>query len=63
VTHRYPEKTVSIRFFLATLEGEPQAIVHNTLEWIHPSQFNRYEAPPPNAVILERIRAGELDTH
>ncbi len=61
VTHRYPEKTVWIRFFLATLEDEPQVIVHRALAWIHPSEFERYEAPPPNALILDRIRAGELD--
>lgn len=63
VTHSYPGKTVSIRFFLAALAGNPRAIVHRALEWIHPSDFHRYEAPPPNAMILNRIRAGELETH
>ena len=61
VTHSYPEKTVWIRFYLASLEDAPRAIVHRALEWVHPSDFDRYEAPPPNAVILDRIRAGELE--
>ena len=60
VTHSYPEKTVCISFFLAALEGTPRAIVHRALEWIHPSEFDRFEAPPPNAMILDRIRAGEV---
>jgi len=63
VTHQYPDKTVHIRFFHASLDGEPEAIVHRALKWIHPDDFDRYETPPPNAVILSRIRAGELETH
>lgn len=63
VTHSYPEKTVHIRFFLATLEGDPRPIVHRALQWIRPIDFDRYAAPPPNALVLDRIRAGELVTH
>ena len=70
ITHRYPEKTVRIRFFRATLEGEPQAIIHRALSWIAPADFHRHEAPPPNAKVLALLagrdvqwRAGELETH
>jgi len=63
VTYSYPEKTVHIRFFLASIENEPEANVHRALEWIHPSHFDRYAAPPPNTMILDRIRAGQLERH
>jgi 8-oxo-dGTP diphosphatase len=60
LTHSYPEKTVSIRFFAARLEGVPQPVVHRALEWIHPDRFHLYAAPPPNAIILTRIQSGEF---
>ena len=60
VTHHYPEKSVRIRFFLALLEDRPRPIIHRALEWIQPRDFDRYEAPPPNSAVLQRIRSGDL---
>ena len=60
VTHHYPEKSVRIRFFLASLEGRPQPIVHRALEWIRPRDFCDFESPPPNSIVLDRIRSGDI---
>lgn len=63
VTHHYPEKTVRIQFFSARLSGEPRPLIHRALSWAAPPDFDRFSAPPPNAVVLGRIRSGELETH
>ncbi|NKB90002.1 MAG: NUDIX domain-containing protein [Acidobacteria bacterium] len=63
VTHAYPEKTVRIQFFRTRIEGDPIPHVHRRLAWVAPENLDAFPAPPPNAVVLDRILAGELDTH
>lgn len=63
VTHRYPEKTVTLRFFRASLRGEPRALVHRALAWLRPDELADVVVPPPNAVLVRRLVQGELDIH
>lgn len=63
VSHSYPEKRVRLRFFRAEIVGEPRAIVHRRLAWVPLRELDRYQVPPPNAVIVRRLVSGELDLH
>lgn len=60
VRHRYPEKNVSIRFYAASLDGEPRALVHRRVQWIPLEELDGYEVPPANAPVIHKILVGEL---
>ena len=56
VIHEYSDITVHLTLFNATiLEGEPQKIEHNDIQWITPSEIQNYKFCPADEVILKRI--------
>ena len=56
VTHEYPDLTVHLTLFKATIvEGEPQKIEHNDIQWISPSEIPNYAFCPADVEILARI--------
>ena len=56
VVHEYPDLTVHLTLFNATIvEGEPQKIEHNDIQWIMPSEIPNYEFCPADEEILEKI--------
>ncbi len=63
VVHPYPDKTVWIRFFSATLRGSLRPLVHRALAWVPLQELPHYPVPPPNARIVEGLLNGELSFH
>lgn len=63
VFHSYPEKRVWLRFYRAWIEGEPRAVIHRALAWAKLTELTRFPVPPPNAVVVDRLRRGELHIH
>jgi mutator protein MutT len=56
VIHPYPEKSVRLRFFLCTVKsGEPHPIQCADLTWIRQDELSRFEFPPADARLLERL--------
>ena len=55
VRHRYPEKRVRIRFFVAQIHGEPRPIVHRELRWVPVDALSEYEVPPANQAVVDMI--------
>ena len=56
VLHDYPELTVHLTLFNATIsEGEPQKLEHNDIRWISPSEISDYEFCPADEEILKEI--------
>ena len=56
VTHEYPEITVHLTLFNATIaEGEPEKLEHNDIKWITPAEIPNYEFCPADVEILEKI--------
>ena len=56
VTHEYPDLTVHLTLFKATIvEGEPQKLEHNDIQWISPSEIPNYAFCPADEEILARI--------
>lgn len=56
VTHEYPDITVHLTLFNATVEkGEPQLIEHNAINWITPAEIPQYDFCPADEVILKRL--------
>ena len=56
VTHEYPDITVHLTLFNATLvEGEPQKLEHKDIKWITPHEIPNYEFCPADEEILAKI--------
>lgn len=57
VIHEYPDILIRLTLFHCTIpEGFPQALEHNALNWIHPSQADEYEFCPADTDILKEIK-------
>ena len=56
VVHEYPDITVHLTLFNSVIiEGEPQKLEHNDIQWITPSEIPNYEFCPADEEILVKI--------
>ena len=56
VVHEYPDITVRLTLFNAVIvDGVPQKLEHNDIQWITPAQIPLYDFCPADTEILERI--------
>ena len=56
-THAYPEKTVSLNFFLCQLvTGKPKGMEGQALAWITLEGLGGYSFPEADAKLLEKLR-------
>ncbi len=57
VTHEYPDLTVHLTLFHATIqEGVPQKLEHNDIRWITVDEIDQYEFCPADVEILTRLK-------
>ena len=57
VIHNYPDILIRLTLFHCTIhDGFPQALEHNAIKWIHPSQIDEYEFCPADTDILKEIK-------
>lgn len=57
VIHEYPDILIRLTLFHCTIPtGYPQALEHNDIRWIHPSQIDDYQFCPADEDILKRIK-------
>ena len=57
VIHPYPDMLIRLTLFHCTIpQGFPQALEHNALEWIHPSETDRFAFCPADTDILTEIK-------
>ena len=58
VEHTYPDMTVHLTLFHARiLQGIPQKLEHNDIQWITPQQIDGYVFCPADVEVLAAIRA------
>jgi 8-oxo-dGTP diphosphatase len=56
VTHEYPDITVQLTLFNATIaSGIPKKLEHNDIKWITREEISNYDFCPADVEILERI--------
>lgn len=56
VRHDYPDIYIQLSLFHCTIsDGEPQALEHNALRWIFPSEIPDYDFCPADKDILSKI--------
>lgn len=57
VVHDYPDILIRLTLFHCTIPtGTPQALEHNDIRWIHPSQTDDYAFCPADTDILKEIK-------
>ena len=57
VLHDYPDMLIRLTLFHCTIpNGFPQALEHNDIQWIHPSQIDDYDFCPADTDILKKIK-------
>lgn len=57
VVHQYPDMLIRLTLFHCTIgQGFPQALEHNAMAWIHPSQTDHYEFCLADTDILSEIK-------
>ena len=57
-THSYGDTGILILFFEVLFwKGEPKAVHHMELRWIHPSELSTLQIPEANKKILDRLTA------
>ena len=57
VTHQYPDITVHLTLFNATIEaGEPQLLEHNALAWVTTKEIDSMDFCPADIDILEKLK-------
>ena len=57
VTHEYPDLTVHLTLFHATIQkGVPQKLEHNDIRWITRDEIDQYEFCPADVEILTRLK-------
>lgn len=57
VTHEYPDLTVHLTLFHATIqEGVPQKLEHNDIRWITRDEIDQYEFCPADVEILRGLK-------
>lgn len=62
VIHTYPEKSVHLKFFTATLpQGEPRPLGCADLRWISQSELDQYPFPAADARLLEKLKSPQSD--
>lgn len=54
----YPEKRVRLSFFRCAIEGEARPLEGQELAWVPPADLRRYEFPPADATLLDRLSRG-----
>lgn len=58
VVHEYSDITVHLTLFNATIvEGVPQKLEHNDINWITPAEIQHYDFCPADEEILKRLKA------
>jgi len=58
ITHSYPEKTVSLKFFKCSLiRGEPKAIDCQDLAWVGSKELSKYSFPEADAGLIELLES------
>jgi len=57
VVHEYPDITVHLTLFNSTVvEGVPQRVEHNDIQWITVDEIDQYRFCPADTEILSKLR-------
>ena len=57
ISHEYPDKAVLIKFYnCKIINGHPRLLDCQNLQWVEAAELGKYEFPPADAQLLQRLR-------
>ena len=56
LVYQYPDLTVELTLFHATMEGEPKLLEHNDIRWIGVDEIDNYDFCPADTEILAALK-------
>jgi len=56
LVHNYPDMTVELTLFHATIEGDPKMLEHNDIRWITVDEIDQYDFCPADVEILAALK-------
>ena len=56
LVHQYPDLTVELTLFNATMKGEPKRLEHNDIRWIRVEEIDNYDFCPADTEILAALK-------
>ncbi|HET7874210.1 MAG TPA: (deoxy)nucleoside triphosphate pyrophosphohydrolase, partial [Methylomirabilota bacterium] len=54
----YPDKRLRLHFYRCVIQGEPRPLEGQEIAWVAPGDLRRYEFPPADARLIERLSRG-----
>ena len=58
VAHEYPERTVELHFFRCELNGQPQPLLGQEMQWVARRDLRTLEFPEADAQLIETLMRG-----
>ena len=58
VVWEYPDRIVRLVFFRCGIRGEPRPLEGQEMAWVAPAELLRYEFPPADRILLDRLSRG-----
>jgi 8-oxo-dGTP diphosphatase len=57
-SHDYPDRTVRLYFYRCEIDGEPRALLKQTIRWARRSELEALAFPPADAALIRMLQAG-----
>ena len=58
IVHAYPERTVELHFFDCVIEGEPQPLLGQEMQWVARHDLGTLEFPQADAALIKMLQEG-----
>ena len=56
IAHTYPDRIVELHFFACTLDGEPQPLLGQEMQWVARERLHELEFPPADADLIRLLQ-------
>ena len=58
IVHDYPERTVELHFFECVIEGKPQALLGQEMQWVARRDLGALDFPAADAALIRMLQEG-----
>ena len=58
IAHTYPDRIVELHFFACTLDGEPEPLLGQEMQWVARERLHELEFPPADADLIRMLQRG-----
>jgi mutator protein MutT len=62
VVHAYPDRTVQLHFRLCTIDGEPEALLGQQMQWVTRAELPALQLPEADRALVDLLARGSEST-